>query len=502
MIARGGITVLLAAILAATGCDDQGLPSSKDKKDGVAEKSSTPPAKEAASKGPTHKVEKGPLKIEVTLKGVVEAEDSAEVVLRPEAWTNLSVLKAVEHGASVHKGDPLVTLDFEKIDQAIHDLEAERALAEIALQLAGDELPLLEKTTPDELAAAERANRIAVEDLKHFNEIDKEESVKQAEFMVKNSKNVLEYVKEELKQLEKMYRANDLREETEEIILKRQRDQVESAQFRLHSTELLRDHTLKFDLPRREQNLKDAVEKQGLALEKAKSSLPLTLQQKKLALAKLKSDQEKSLEKLQKLQKDRAAMALRAPCDGIVYYGRCVRGQWTPASTLAAKLQRGGSLQADEVFITIVQPRPIFVRAAVEEKELENVRAGMNAKVIPVSFPETKLAGKVAQVGAIPLAPGSFEAKVTLDPGKDLPGLMPGMDCSVKIVTYAKADAVTVPSAAVFAEEMDEDKHFVYVPGKNGKNEKRSVTIGKKTGTKTEILTGLQPGDEIVLEKS
>jgi multidrug resistance efflux pump len=481
------------------GCADQAAPLAN--KADLA-KSTAPALKDPVGKGLTHKVDKGPLKIDVTLKGVFEAEDIAEIVLRPEAWTTLSVLKAVPHGAPVHQGDVLVTLDFEKIDQAIRDLEAERAIAEAALKQAVEELPILEKSTPQELAAAERADKIAGEDLKHFLEIDRPETVKQVEFAVKTNKNFLEYVREELRQLEKMYRANDIREETEEIILKRQRDQVEAQAFRLKSSEILRDHMLQVELPRREQGLKEAVQKQALVLEKAKATLPLTLLQKQLALEKMKSDQEKSLEKLQKLRKDRAAMALKAPSDGIVYYGRCVRGQWTPAATLASKLQRGGALQADEVFITIVKPRPLFVRAVVDEKDMANLQVGTAAKVVPVAFPDSKLPAKLTQLSTIPLAPGAFEARLTLDQGKEPAGLMPGMDCSVKLVPYAKADALTVPSTAVFADELDEDKHYVYVPGKDGKHEKRAVTVGKTSGNKTEILKGLKAGDEIVLEKS
>ena len=51
--------------------------------------------------------------------------------------------------------------------------------------------------------------------------------------VVKKAKDYLEYQKEELRQLEKMYGADDLTEETEEIVLKRQRDAVELAIFSL-----------------------------------------------------------------------------------------------------------------------------------------------------------------------------------------------------------------------------------------------------------------------------
>src|SRR3954471_12984486 len=182
------------------------------------------------AKGPTVKVESGPFKIEVTLKGVFESATMTEVSVKPEAWSGLAggmtVVRAVEPGASVKKGDVLLTLDTEKIDKAIRDQELDQQLADVALRQAELELPILERTTPLDLAAAERSKERVDEDLRKFLASDKPREVEMAHFQVRNSQNSLEYAEEELKQLQKMYR-KDLTEETEEIILKRQRNQVE-----------------------------------------------------------------------------------------------------------------------------------------------------------------------------------------------------------------------------------------------------------------------------------
>ena len=94
------------------------------------------------------------------------------------------------------------------------------------------------------------------------------------------------------------------------------------------------------------------------------------LNQKRLTVEKMKFERERNAEKLQKLKKDRETLVVRAPTDGIVFYGKCVRGQFSSAS-LESRLQRGGNLMPDEIIMTIVQPRPLFVRASVEEKDLE-----------------------------------------------------------------------------------------------------------------------------------
>jgi HlyD family secretion protein len=456
-----------------------------------------------AVKPPTYKVEKAPFKVEITLKGMFESGAMTEVLIKPEVWGpgmggGLTVVKAAEAGATVKAGDVLLTLDREKIDRAIRDQEADQQLADLAIRMAELDLPITERSAPLELASAERAKARADEDLRKFLSIDKPLAVESAEFGVRSMAHNLEYVEEELKQLEKMYRKKDLTEETEEIILKRQRNQVDSAKFMLKQTENRRDQTLKVDLPRREQDMKEGVTRANISYEKVRTTSPLGVSQKRLALEKAKYERARGAEKLANLKKDRELFTIKSPAEGIVYYGRCVQGQWPTAAGLVSRLQKGGSIQADEVFMTIVRPWPMTVRAAVEEKDRGLVAAGAACKVTPAALPDVKLAGKIDRVSRVPVG-GSFEAVVTFDaaPGE---AIVPGMACTVKAVTYTNPEAVTVPAVAVFDDELNEDQHYVYKVGPKGP-EKHVVTVGKRSGGRAEITSGLSVGDEILLSK-
>ncbi len=472
-----------------------------------------PEPKAEPAKRQTHKVEKGPFKIEVSLKGIFEAEDMTEVALSPEAWIpekggTLRVLKAVQHGAAIRKGETVLWLDLERIDQVIADLKMESDLGELAYKQAEEELRVLENASLQDRASAERLKKQVDEDLRRFLDKDKAATQKRAHFYVKSAANWLAYIKEELRQLEKMYKANDLTEATEEIILKRQRDMVERAQFFFKEAEEDRDQVLQIDLPRREQSLKELAAKTALLVYKARIVVPLEMEQKRLTLEKLKTQRAKSAERLHKLRKDREGLTLKAPQDGLVYYGKCVRGQWITAGEMARKLQRGQTLMPDEVLFTIVA-RPVFVRAVIEEKDLHLVRDGQVGKIVPTADPDRKLAGKIQQVTYVPISAGQFECRIHLVPGKDTPRLslppeaflLPGMACTVKLTPYRKTDALAVPAAAVFTEELDEDQHYVYRALKDGKHEKRPVTIGRKTASQVEIVQGVREGDELLLEK-
>ncbi len=78
--------------------------------------------------------------------------------------------------------------------------------------------------------------------------------------------------------------------------------------------------------------------------------------------------------------------------------------------------------------------------------------------------------------------------------------LMPGMACNIKFVPYVKVEALTLPPKAVMADPLDDQKHFVYLQTKDGKAEKREVTVGKQNDKQVEILKGLSAGDKVLQE--
>ena len=231
----------------------------------------------------------------------------------------------------------------------------------------------------------------------------------------------------------------------------------------------------------------------------------MVVNQKRRALAKLKHDQTKFEEKLADLRCDREAMTVHSPADGLVYYGRPDRGHWS-ASTTAQKLHRGGVIGPDEVFITVVTPRPVNIRATVDEKDLHYLTLPklLKGQVTPTFDPEHRLPGRLSTIVPVPREAGKFEAVIAVETGADQAAIKPGMACTVKLVPYRKEDALTVPATAVFEDDSsDALTNYVYLakPGKDNKYPKRPVKIGKSAGGKTEIIDGLAAGDEILTSK-
>jgi HlyD family secretion protein len=465
------------------------------------DKPATKPADEASAASPaTYTVKKKPFKIAIELEGIFEAETAREIFVKPEEWNTLTVKSAVPHGAPVREGDMLLTLETDKLDRAIADLRAELKLSEVSIRQSEDQLRVLDQTVPLDLESSGRAARIAQEDRKYFVEVEQPFALKAADFGLKVAKQTLEYEEEELRQLEKMYKADDITEETEQIVLKRARDTVERAKFMLQYATLNHDEAVKYTIPRREASINDLAKRKSLDWEKNKVELPLALQRQRLELEKLRLQRERSDDRLQKLLGDRKLMTVKSPIDGIVYYGKCVRGRFSDSSTLAESLRPEGSIMPNQVFMTVVRPRPVFIRATVPEEQLHYLRPGLKGIATPAGYPDLRLPTTIDRVGDVPTAPGSFDARLAVVLDRGAKWLMPGMTCKVKLVPYLKKEAVSVPPKAISADELDDQKHFVYVLDKDNKPQKRAVTLGEKSDKQVEIVKGLSEGDKVSSE--
>jgi HlyD family secretion protein len=441
-----------------------------------------------------------PFRLEAKLEGTFEPPQIAEVRPDMRRWTQLVVEEAVPHGTRVGKGDVLIRLDTSKLDETIRDLEISARLATTALGLMERELEIMEKATPLQLEVAARNRRMVEEDVERYEAKEEDlataandKNLEAAEFSLANAE-------EELAQLEKMYDQDDLTEETEEIVLKRARFEAEMARFNAAFMRDRHERMAGLDLPRRREFLENLDRSSALDFEKAEAGLPVALEKQRLELEKVRNEQRKAGENLAELQAERGRMPIRAPADGVVYYGKWRQGKWTDADTAAGRLRPGGQLDARDTIMTVIGPGKLALRTPVPEKDLARVVAGHPAKVVPKAFPDVRLAARVRGVSPVPVAAGKFDA--LLDLAEEYPRLTAGMEAEVRVIAESRPEALAVPKKAVFSEPLDDEARFVYVAGGEGKPaQKRSVAVGRANDDMIEITAGLAFGDEILLEK-
>ncbi len=447
----------------------------------------------------THTVTAEPFRIELNLTGTFESEHTAEISLRPKVWSKLDVKSAIDHGTDVKKGDQLVELDLEDLRRAIVSAEQTLAVSKLSLKEAEVGLEAQHKTTPMTIKAAERTVKNANDDLQYFFAVERDQAIKDAERSLKSSQFALEYATEELNQLRQMYKADDLTEETEEIILKRAERSVESAQFSLDSAKLRTAKSLRTIIPRREVELTESTKQESLNLVKTVTTLTAGLTKAEIGFEKQRLDYILAAKKLDELRTDlKTLAAIIAPIDGLVYYGRVQNGKWSGKGTNEADLQPGGAVAAKKVFMTIVSPKVVRIRTSISEKDLFQVRLGTKGQGAPTAFPDAKVGLKVSSVGRIPSAPGQFDCVIDIVDDIDSP-VSAGMSCKFSLATYDQPKALTVPESSVLADAGTEES-YVYVVDGDG-HARRTVTTGRQHNGRLEIIKGIQAGDEVLLSK-
>lgn len=428
----------------------------------------------------------------------VEAKRTAELAMDMDIFTALIVDTILPPGTRVKKGDIVATFKKDKLEDQIREAKYGLQMAAISLEEAEANLARVIRVNDLDQQLAKQAWAHAQEDADYYQRVTAPLAVRQAQKNLESSEFQAEYAKDELDQLEKMYKEDELTEESEKIVLKRARRSLDQAQFFLEMAKARTDHGLKTELPREKVSHEQALARAKLEHEKAMTSLPAQRELKDLEVQKQKFSHEKQRLELEKLEADLARLTLKAPIDGIVYHGQTRRGTWrnTPGRQ-SRVIEPGESIPDDAVVITITSPDELRLRGEVTEKQIATIHPGLMGSARPASDPEKRFPVKVTEIGGVPVEDGKFDCILSAD---GMPrSLVPGMACAVKFLVYENKRAVLAPKASVFSDD-DGQSHYVFLSTESG-HERREVKAGKTKGDLLEILSGLAKGDAILKAK-
>jgi multidrug resistance efflux pump len=439
----------------------------------------------------------GPIQKQISMSGHFAAESATEVVVRLESNLALKVLKAVEHGTSVRAGDVLIEFDGEDAKEQLRQQEFALAMLKLNLEESEREAKVAQARDPLDEELAELTKQRADEDFEFFLEREFPMNERSVEQSLKSMKDYLDYTAEELRQLEKMYKADDLTEESEEIVLRRAKDDLERSRFALEREELNHSRWVELNLPRSRAQEETQHRLAEIAFEQFQLMRPLSLEKRRATLKKQHMDFEKASRDLDKLRDDLKKFRIEAPHDGIVYYGKSSDGKFGNVAEMLVKLRPHGSVAPNEVFMTIVRPGSLSFLGSIPESDLDFASPGSVASIVPSSFPKMKIEARVQQVAQVPGGDGNFQVRLSLQ--NDAPKrVVAGMTGKAKWIAYFNAKALTVPSRLIRQDADQDDADYVWVLLSDSKTEKRWVETGVVSGERTEILAGLTTEDKLV----
>ncbi len=170
--------------------------------------------------------------------------------------------------------------------------------------------------------------------------------------------------------------------------------------------------------------------------------------------------------------------AVYAPMDGIVQEKRASVGEY---------------LAAGAPVVNIVRMDPLRLRAEVPEREATNVRSGQNVRVT-VDGDSSIYVGQIMRLSPV-IAQQTRMLLVEADV-RNNGRLRPGAFARAEIVTDDAKMAVTVPTNSVVTFAGIEKVIVV----QNGKALEKPVTTGRRNGEWTEIVAGVNVGDQVVVD--
>ncbi len=164
------------------------------------------------------------------------------------------------------------------------------------------------------------------------------------------------------------------------------------------------------------------------------------------------------------------------------------------SGVITARNTEAGNLFISQPIVNIMQINNLKVTADIPEIYFPNVKIGMNVELTTEVYPGEIFEGKVSLIApAISPDTRTFSVEVTVPNSSER--LRPGMFGRTKF-TMSSKDAITVPDVAV-QKQVGTDDRYVFV-NKGGVAERRAVSIGRLVGSKYDILSGIDAGEEVV----
>jgi HlyD family secretion protein len=238
--------------------------------------------------------------------------------------------------------------------------------------------------------------------------------------------------------------------------------------------------------------LDDAEKNYEMSLNKQNvSKAQVTVLKAKIAQSRAQVAEDQA--NLKQLDEQLSYTDIVSPIDGIVLSRDVEMGD-----AVSSILVLGSSAT---LVMTLGDTSEVYVKGKVDESDIGKVYLGQPARIKVESFKDKTFTGKVTKISPMGVEKDNvttFEVRVSIqNPGGELKA---EMTANAEIILEEHKNVLQIPEGAILYDK--DKKASVEIPdpkGKDGKD-KIAVNIGISNGAKTEVLSGLKEGDEVVLQ--
>ena len=238
--------------------------------------------------------------------------------------------------------------------------------------------------------------------------------------------------------------------------------------------------------------LDDAEKNYEMSLNKQNvSKAQVTVLKAKIAQAEAQVAEDQA--NLKQLEEQLSYTDIVSPIDGIVLSRDVQMGD-----AVSSILVLGSSAT---LVMTLGDTSEVYVKGKVDESDIGKVYLGQPARIKVESFKDKTFTGKVTKISPMGVEKDNvttFEVRVSIqNPGGELKA---EMTANAEIILEEHKNVLQIPEGAIIYDK--DKKASVEIPdpkGKEGKD-KVAVNIGISNGAKTEVLSGLKEGNQVVLQ--
>jgi len=176
-----------------------------------------------------------------------------------------------------------------------------------------------------------------------------------------------------------------------------------------------------------------------------------------------------------------------APFDGVVADISITEGKEISTATLATPA------------ISLVDTSEIEMRGFIDEIDIAMVQLGQEANILLDALPDEEVKGSVvfiSPVGTIQAGVVSYDTTITLE--NPVAELRDGMSATAEVIIERHDDVLSIPNR--YIRGTPENRMVVVLVDEQ--EEEREITLGLTDGINTEVLSGLQEGEKVVLPTS
>ena len=398
-------------------------------------------------------------------------------------------------GKQVKKDDVVCELDASTLidKETAQEIAVEKANA--LLGQANEDLAIQETQNESDLAAAQLRIKLAELDLKKFQDGEFPQQMSDIKAEVFTAEASLSRFTESCNFIRKLVQKgyknqNDL--EAEEQNLKDAEFKVSSAKTK---EKVLESFTQERTLAELQANVTESkLEIKRIQRKGNGQIIQLTAEQKARKLT-----YELEAKKFERLKAQIEACKIRATQDGQIVYANTRDGR----SSDQVLIEVGGTVRERQPIINLPDLDSMKVNARIHESRISMVRSGLPAKIKVDAYADEVFYGEVDNVASVPSSTSSFSRDIKeyeavikiLDDPEKVNKLRPGLTATIEILVERRDNVLQIPVQAVVTVGT---RQFTFVVS-GGAVGRKTITVGQTNERVIEVVTGLDDGDQVVM---